>query len=87
LIQFLKSTPLTEKQNEELLKIIYSMMEFSAAEIQELASARMVLKGGKSQKGNSNGNSRSNTSNNVTDEDGTKKKSGLFGILSKYKKD
>jgi hypothetical protein len=33
LIQFLKSTPLTEKQNEELLKIIYSMMEFSPAEV------------------------------------------------------
>jgi len=33
LIQFLKNTPLTEKNNEELLAIVFSMMEFSKEEI------------------------------------------------------
>jgi hypothetical protein len=38
LIQFLKNLPLTDPKNEELLKIIYSMMEFTPNEISELYS-------------------------------------------------
>ena len=48
LIQFLKLTPLTENKNEELLKIIYSMMDFTPPEINELQASRMVLKGSSS---------------------------------------
>lgn len=45
LIQYLKLTPLTDKANEELLKIIFSMMKVTSAESNELLNARMVLKG------------------------------------------
>ena len=45
LFQFLKTTPITDRQNEELLKIVFSMMEFSAAEVTELQNTRMLLKG------------------------------------------
>ena len=44
LIQFLKNLPLTDPKNEELLKIIYSMMEFTPNEISELYSQRANAK-------------------------------------------
>jgi hypothetical protein len=44
LIQFLKNLPLTDPKNEELLKIIYSMMEFNANEINDLYSQRLNVK-------------------------------------------
>ena len=44
LIQFLKNLPLTEQKNEELLKIIYSMMEFTPEEINELYNQRVNVK-------------------------------------------
>ena len=44
LIQFLKNLPLTEQKNEELLKIIYSMMEFTPDEINELYNQRVNVK-------------------------------------------
>ena len=40
LIQFLKNCPLTDKNNEQLLAIVFSMMEFSKNEIQEIQSSR-----------------------------------------------
>ena len=33
LIQFLRNVPLTDRQNEDLLTIIFSMMEFSDTEM------------------------------------------------------
>lgn len=45
LVQFLKMTPVTDSKNEELLKIIFSMMAFSKQEQVDLANARLVLKG------------------------------------------
>ena len=44
LIQFLKNLPLTDAKNEELLKIIYSMMEFTPNEITELYNQRVNVK-------------------------------------------
>ena len=40
LIQFLKNTPLTEKNNEELLAIVFKMMEFTKEEIAEIQKYR-----------------------------------------------
>ena len=44
LIQFLKNLPLTEQKNQELLKIIYSMTEFTPDEINELYNQRVNVK-------------------------------------------
>lgn len=38
-------TPFTDKQNEELLRIVFSMLLFTQAETTELMNARAVLKG------------------------------------------
>ena len=62
LIQFLKNTPITDKQNEDLLKVIYSMMEFTKEEITELANNRMSLKGGKKLLTGSDRGQKSNSS-------------------------
>ena len=40
LMMFLKKTPIIDTGNEMLLKIIYSMLMFTQAEIQELNDAR-----------------------------------------------
>lgn len=40
----MKNLPLTEPKNEELLKIIYSMMEFTPNEINELYNNRVNVK-------------------------------------------
>lgn len=40
LLQFLKNCPLTDFNNEELLKIVFSMMEFTRDEISEVQSFR-----------------------------------------------
>lgn len=68
LIQFLKMTPFTEKTNEELLKIIYSMMMFTPAEVTDLTASRMVLKGSNKLTTESfkSSGSRNNTSDNST---------------------
>lgn len=36
LLQFLKNCPLTDRNNEELLSIVFSMMEFTKDEIAEV---------------------------------------------------
>ena len=43
LITYLKKTPIVDLQNEILLKIIYSMMEFTKAEISDIQQAREEL--------------------------------------------
>lgn len=40
LIQFLRNVSLTDRQNEDLLTIIFNMMDFTVIEIQELKIAR-----------------------------------------------
>ena len=40
---FLKKTPIIDTSNEVLLKIIFSMLMFTQAEIQELNDARLLL--------------------------------------------
>ena len=82
LIQFLKTTPFTEKQNEELLKIVFSMMEFSPTEITELQNARMLLKGNNKAVVQSvqNSSSRVNTSG-VSSEGEKKVKKGILGLF------
>lgn len=57
LIQFLKNLPLTEAKNEELLKIIFSMMEFTPTEIQDLYNNRVNVKVNSKSTGNKTGNS------------------------------
>jgi hypothetical protein len=41
---FLKHTPLTDTKNEEMLRIVFSMMEFTKQEIEELKTTRSALK-------------------------------------------
>ena len=88
LIQFLKLTPLTENKNEELLKIIYSMMDFTPPEINDLQSSRMVLKGSNSkvvqQLASQGSGSRSNTSG-ISSEGEKKVKKGLLSLFAKNK--
>ena len=43
LITYLKKTPIVDLQNEILLKIIYSMMEFTKPEISDIQQAREEL--------------------------------------------
>lgn len=65
LIQFLKNIPLTDSKNEELLKIIYSMMEFTPTEMTELYNNRVAVKVNSKQKTPSN-HGTLNTSNSLT---------------------
>jgi len=44
LIQFLKNTPMTEQGNEQLLEVVFKMMEFKPKEIQEVKTVRKSLK-------------------------------------------
>ena len=71
LIQFLKNLPLTDLKNEELLKIIYSMMEFTTDEINELYNQRVNVKVNSKQKPGqksttSTGAAQNNTSSSFT---------------------
>lgn len=40
LIKFLKSCPITEKKNEDLLTVIFSIMGFTKEEIQDVSATR-----------------------------------------------
>lgn len=40
---YLKKTPIIDLNNEILLKVIFSMLEFTAQEINELSAARQEL--------------------------------------------
>ena len=42
LLQFLKNCPLTDRNNEELLAIVFSMMEFTKEEIAEVQEYRTL---------------------------------------------
>ena len=44
LIQFLRNVALTDRQNEDLLTIIFNIMDFTPVEINELKMARSVIK-------------------------------------------
>jgi hypothetical protein len=79
LIQFLKNIPLTEAKNEELLKIIYSMMEFSTNEINELYNMRVTVKvNSKPGKPSSSGNTSASFTNS-NDQSKDQPKKGWFG--------
>ena len=82
LIQFLKQTPLTESKNEELLRILFSMMMFSAAEQHELTQARMSLQNVETKK-NNRVSGKLNTSAGLLDTSKEKKQSKLFSMFKK----
>lgn len=44
LIQFMRNVALTDRSNEDILSIIFRMMEFTDTEIQELKIARLSIK-------------------------------------------
>lgn len=75
LIKFLKSCPITEKKNEDLLTVIFSIMGFTKEEIQDVSATR--TKG------------RSTSQSGVTDPDdeSKKKKKGLMGLFGKKEKE
>jgi len=91
LLQFLKNCPVTDRNNEELLTIVFSMMEFTREEIQEVQDYRQ-LKGGNN-KGQVRGNSVSSSGGGGigTDpnEEELKKRTskGLFGMFRKGSRD
>ena len=93
LIQFLRNVPLTDRQNEDLLTIIFSMMEFSDTEMQELKIARLNIRVGKQKPARAASSSVAGQSANSMskDEDGSGKnasgkRGGLFGGLFNKKK-
>lgn len=94
LIQYLKNVPLTDAANEALLKIIFSMMSFTDADVVELNLSRMVLKGSNqkaSQMLQKQGStSKSNMSSGLNISTGSdqqeKKKKGLLSIFNRNSK-
>jgi hypothetical protein len=76
----------TEHKNEELLKILFSMMMFTQGEITDLQSTRSALTG---KVGKQKSNVKQNTSGEKSFEglDSTKKKKGIFGSIFKQKSD
>ena len=83
LLQFLKNCPLTDRNNEELLSIVFSMMEFTKEEIAEVQDVR-------NQKSRGVGRAASVSSSGMTgtdpgDEESKKKSKSIFGIFSRGK--
>lgn len=84
LLQFLKQCPVTDKNNEELLSILLSMMECSQQEIQEVQSYRR--NGKRANSVSSGGGAVGGT--DPTEEDVRKKTSkGIFGLFRKGSRD
>ncbi len=73
MIQFLKNCPLTEKNNEILLEIIFSMMMFSKEEIVDLQDRRKKARS-------------TSVSAAGTDPDEELKRSAKKGIFNMFKK-
>ena len=94
LIQFLRNVALTDRQNEDLLTVIFNMMEFTDSEISDLKIARLNIKmvKGKPQRAASSsiagGNSTNSMSKDADDGNLTnKKRGGLFGMFKGKSKD
>lgn len=97
LLQFLRSCPLTERNNEQLLSIVMNMMEFSKEEIGELSEARNVARhsgsaanAGKGPRANSvssggapGGHYGVGTTDTGEDELKKKTSKGIFGMFSR----
>ena len=78
-MQFLKNCPVTDKNNEGLLTVIFSIMDFSKEEQDEIQEYRK--KGGAQNRGNSVSSGHVNT-----EEDIKKKTSkGILGKMFKKK--
>ena len=92
LIQFLRNVALCDRQTEDLLTIIFNMMEFTDVEIQELKIARLNIKTVKSKlpraASSSLGVGGGNSTNSISkDDDGSgKHRRGLFGGMFGGKK-
>ena len=73
LIQFLKNTPVTDRNNEGLLTVIFSMMEFQKEEIEEVQEHRRRQR------------CASQSSGQIDTEEEVKKKTskGIFGMFKK----
>ena len=85
LLQFLKNCPLTDRNNEELLTIVFSMMEFTKEEIAEVQEYRSLKsKGGNRAQSVSSGGGIGGTD---PGEDEVRKKTskGIFGMFSRGK--
>lgn len=76
LLQFLKNCPLTDRNNEELLSIVFSMMEFTKDEIADVQEVRAQ----KSRGGRAASVSSGGMGGGTDPGDEEKKKSkGIFG--------
>lgn len=85
LLQFLRQCPVTDKNNEELLSILLSMMECSQQEIQEVHSYR---RNGKRANSVSSGGAPVGGGTDPNEEDVRKKTSkGIFGLFRKGSRD
>jgi hypothetical protein len=88
LLQFLKNCPVTDRNNEELLQIVFSMMEFSREEVTEVQNIRNTRKqhpsGSRALSVSSGGPGIGGTD---PGEDEVRKKTskGLFGMFKKSK--
>lgn len=81
--------PLIDRQNEDLLTVIFNMMKYTDREIQELRMARMNIKMAKGKPVRNASKSITGNSNNSMsrEEDGSiKPKRGLFGGMFGKKK-
>ena len=92
LIQFLRNVAITDRQNEDLLNIIFNMMEFTDVEITDLKMSRTAIKMVKGKPGraasSSVGGPGGNSTNSMSkDDDGTgkQKRGGIFGMFNKKK--
>jgi len=85
--QFLRNCPTTERNNEDLLKIIFSIMEYTQQEITEIQDYRQNRKGSAGSSSNQRAHSLSSSAVGGTDpgEDEIRKKTskGIFGMFSR----
>lgn len=92
LIQFLRNVAITDRQNEDLLTIIFNMMDFTDIEITDLKMSRMAIKMVKGKQGraasSSVGMGGGNSTNSMSKDDeatGKPKRGGIFGMFNKKK--
>ena len=96
LIQFLRNVPFTDRQNEDLLTIIFNMMEFTDVEITDVKMSRTAIKMVKGKGGRAAsssigpGGAAGNSTNSMSRDDegtGKPKRGGIFGMFGKKKGD
>ena len=92
LIQFLRNVALTDRQNEDLLTIIFNMMSFTEVEVTDLKMSRTTIKMVKGKPARAASSSVAGVGGNSTnsmsrdDEGAAKPKRGLFGGMFNKKK-